>query len=106
MAQICLEPNTLNYDKTSCVPGSDDWIPFPMLAVCALFTLVVAMGKCKSPESRFVANLIVLLSLVEFLGMLVVLYFAYRFGIAPVVYLMLTAIMFNIAINIFFMVVF
>ena len=38
--------------------------------------------------------------------MFVVLYFAYRFGIAPVVYLMMVAIMFTIAINLFFLVVF
>ena len=32
------------------------------------------------------------MSIVEFLGMFVVLYYAYRFGIAPVVYILLFAI--------------
>jgi hypothetical protein len=66
----------LNYDKTSCVPGSDEWIPFPMLWLCVLVTLVVAVARFKHRESRFIANMIVFLSLIEFLGMFVVLYFA------------------------------
>ena len=94
MAQICYEPNKLNYDRTSCVPGSDNWLPFPMLAFCGFIILIVAIDKLKSKSSRFIANLIVYLSIVEFLGMFVVLYFAYRFGIAPVVYIMIVAIMF------------
>ena len=40
-AQICIEPNKLNYDMTSCVPGSDTFIPFPMLAVCAVVTIAL-----------------------------------------------------------------
>ena len=106
-AQICIEPNKLNYDKTTCVPGSEEWLPFPMLAFCVAVILPIAMiSKCKSTQSGFVANLIVFGSIVEFLGMFVVLYYAYDFGIAPVVYMMLAAIMFTIAINLFFFIVF
>ena len=105
-AQVCIEPNKLNYDKTTCVPGSDSFIPFPMLAFCALTTIVVAIGNCKNKESRFIANLIVFWSIIEFLGMCIVLYLAVRFGIAPVVYMFLVAIMFTIATNLFFFVVF
>jgi hypothetical protein len=88
------------------VPGSDDWIPFPLLAFGVLLSLIVALSKCKSRESRFVANMIVFWSFLEFIGMFVVLYYAYRFGIEPVVYLILVAIMFTIAINLFFLVIF
>ena len=94
MAQICNEPNRLNYDRTTCVPGSDVWIPFPMLCFCALLVLIVAFGNCKSRDSRFVANLIVLLSIVEFAGIFIVLYFSHMFGIAPVVYMLSGAAMF------------
>ena len=47
-----------------------------MLGFCVLVTLVVAVGKCKHLESSFIANMIVFLSLVEFMGVFVVLYFA------------------------------
>lgn len=106
MKQICISPNTLNYDKTTCVPGSDEQIPFPMLAFFFLVALLVSITKCKSRQSRFVANLIVFGSCVETGGMIVVLYFASDFGIKPVVYMMLFALMFHVAINLFFFIVF
>lgn len=95
MAQICIFPNTLNYDKTTCVPGSENWIPFPMLAFCVAVILPIALiSKCAAKESGFIANLIVFGSIVEALGMFVIIYFAYDFGISPVVYMMLIAVMF------------
>ena len=105
-ARICEPPNNLNFDGTSCVPGSGSWIYFPLLSVCALVTIVVAIAKCKSRESRFVANLIVFWSIIEFIGMLYVWYLAYDFGIAPMVYMMLFAVLLAIAINLFFWIVF
>ena len=78
-----------------------------MLAFCFGIILPVALiAKCKSRESRFVANLIVFGSIVEFVGMFYVLYLAYDFGIAPVVYMLTFAIIFAIAINLFFFIVF
>ncbi len=65
-----------------------------MLAFCALITIIVAISNCKDKKSLFIANLIVFWSIIEFIGMWVVLYLAYRFGIAPVVYMFLVAIMF------------
>ena len=65
-----------------------------MLAFFFVIAFVVAISKCKDRKSRFVANLIVFGSIVETLGMGVVFYFAYDFGIAPVVFMMLFAIMF------------
>ena len=106
MKQICISPNTLNYDKTTCVPGSDAQIPFPMLAFFFLVAMVVAISKCKARKSRFVANLIVFGSIIETGGMIVVLYFAMDFGIKPVVYMLLFACMFTVAINLFFFIVF
>lgn len=50
--------------------------------------------------------MIVFGSIIETGGMFVVFFFAYDFGIAPVVYMMLFAIMFTIAINLFFFIVF
>ena len=50
--------------------------------------------------------MIVFWSFIEFVGMFVVLILAIKFGIAPVVYMMLVAVMFTIAINRFFLVVF
>ena len=88
------------------MPGSGSWIYFPLLSVCALVTLVVAIAKCKSRESRFVANLIVFWSIIEFIGMLYVWYLAYDFGIAPMVYMMLFAVLLAIVINLFFWIVF
>ena len=106
MKQICIAPNTLNYDKTTCVPGSDAQIPFPMLAFFFIVAMVVAIAKCKARKSRFVANLIVFGSIIETGGMIVVLYFAMDFGIKPVVYMLLFACMFTVAINLFFFIVF
>lgn len=93
-AQICLEPNELNYDMTSCVPGSDAFIPFPLLACCAAVTLIVLISKMKNRESRFIANMIVFWSIIEFVAVLVVFYLSLKFGIKPVVYMILVAIMF------------
>ena len=88
------------------MPGSNAYVPFPMLSCCLLMTIFVALVRCKHPKSRFVANLIVLWSLIEFCGMWVLFILAIRFGIAPVVYMFLVAIMFSIATNLFFFVVF
>ena len=88
------------------MPGSDQQIPFPMLAFFFVVALVVAISKCKARKSRFVANLIVFGSCIETGGMVVVLYFAYDFGIKPVVYMMMFALMFTVAINLFFFIVF
>ena len=73
-----------------------------MLTFFFIVALVVAIAKCKVRKSRFVANLIVFGSLAETGGMIVVLYFAYDFGIKPVVYMLLFALMFTVAINLFF----
>ena len=77
-----------------------------MLSFFVLIAFIVAISKCKARESRFVANLIVFGSIIEFGGMIVVFMFAYDFGIAPVVYMMLFAILFTVAINLFFFIVF
>ena len=91
---------------TSCVPGSDAFIPFPLLACCGAFTLMVIISKLKNSKSRFVANMIVFWSIVEFVAICVVFYLAVKFGIKPVVYMIMVAIMFTVATNVFFFIVF
>eukprot|EP00354_Favella_ehrenbergii_P005926 CAMPEP_0170474924 /NCGR_PEP_ID=MMETSP0123-20130129/16660_1 /TAXON_ID=182087 /ORGANISM="Favella ehrenbergii, Strain Fehren 1" /LENGTH=79 /DNA_ID=CAMNT_0010745091 /DNA_START=340 /DNA_END=575 /DNA_ORIENTATION=+ len=50
--------------------------------------------------------MIVFWSVIEFAGMILVFYLASKFGIAPVVYMLLFAIALSIATNLFFFVVF
>lgn len=106
MAQVCIWPNELNYDMTSCVPGSDDFIPFPLLIIAIIATIAAVVIKHKKKETRFVATMIVFWSVIEFVGMIVVFYLASKFGIAPVVYMLLIAILLSVATNLFFFVVF
>ena len=104
--KACIHPNTLNYDGDGCVPGSEDYILFPILGVCLVLTLLVAISKWISRPTRFVANLIVFWSFMEIICMVAIFYFAYKFGIKPVVYLILASIVLHYMINFFFSLVF
>ena len=50
--------------------------------------------------------MIVFWSIVEFVAICVVFYLAVKFGIKPVVYMIMVAIMFTVATNLFFFIVF
>lgn len=106
MAQVCTSPNKLNYDKDSCVPGSDVWVPFPLLFICIILIVIVLYIKKKKPESRFITNIIVFWGFVEFIGMWLIFGLAASFGIAPVVFMLAIALLFMVATNVFFFIVF
>jgi hypothetical protein len=105
-AVICLPPTTLNYDQTKCIPGSEDYIPFPVLAFGVFLALIPLLSKIKARESRFITNMIAFLSIGEKVSIITLLIFAIAFGIKPVVYLVAVALMFEIAIDLFFLIVF
>lgn len=103
---VCEAPDTLNYDKTKCVPGADDWVPFPILAACLCLTLLVALCKVTRRETRFIANMIVFWSVMETVCMVALIWTAVGFGITPVVYLTLAALLLHYMINFFFAIIF
>ena len=96
----------MNYDRDSCVPGSDAWVPFPLITIALIMTAVVVITRRKKPESRLITNIIVFMGFVEFIGMWLILGLAASFGIAPVVYMLGIALLFMIATNLFFLIVF
>ena len=106
LAAICEPPQTLNYDKTKCIPGSEDYVLFPVMWVALVAVLLVVLFRAKSKLTKFVPNMIIFLSPVEKISFVVFLIEAISFGIKPVVYLMAVAIVFSIAIDIFFLIVF
>ena len=69
-------------------------------------TAVVVITRRKKPESRLITNIIVFMGFVEFIGMWLILGLAASFGIAPVVYMLGIALLFMIATNLFFLIVF
>lgn len=106
-AQVCVSPNTLNYDKTSCVPGSDAWVPFPLIFMAGIcIGVVFYIKKKKKPETKLITNIIIFMSFVEFIGMWLLFGLAASFGIRPVVYMLAIALLFLVATNGFFFVVF
>lgn len=105
-AQICLAPNELNYDKTTCVPGSDSFIPYPLLICCGIFTVFSLISKIVKPRSHFFATMLAFWSIIETVGVLVVLHLAVGYGIKPVVNMILVSLMLSIATNIFFFIVY
>ena len=77
-----------------------------MFIACAIVTIIAVIIKARKRETRFIATMIVFWSVIEFVGMIVVFYLASKFGIAPVVYMLLVAILLSVATNLFFFVVF
>ena len=77
-----------------------------MFIACSIVTIIAVIIKARKRETRFIATMIVFWSVIEFVGMIVVFYLASKFGIAPVVYMLLVAILLSVATNLFFFVVF
>jgi len=85
LLQVCEPPTTLNYDKTKCLPGSDQWFPFPIwLFWIAPTFLILLISKLKARETQLATNMIVFLSIGEIAGMIYTVYLARIFGILPV----------------------
>lgn len=107
MLSVCEPPTTLNYDRTSCVPGSDDWVPFPIwiLWIAPTF-LILLISKIKARETKFVSNWICFLSVAEIGAIIYTLVLANSFGILPVTVLLAFAAAVHYGINLFFLLVF
>ena len=103
---VCEAPDTLNYDKTKCVPGADEFIYFPILSTCLVLTLIPVLSKITKRETRLIANIIVFWSVMETICIFGLLWLAVDFGIKPVVYLTLAAVLLHYMINFFFAIVF
>jgi hypothetical protein len=77
MLTVCEPPTTINYDRTSCVPGSDDWVAFPIWILwVAPTTLILLISKLKAKETKFVSNWIAFLSIAEIGAIAYTLYLA------------------------------
>lgn len=107
LLSVCPPPTTINYDRSKCIPGSDQWVPFPIwiLWIAPTF-LVLLISKLKANETKFVANWIVLLGVAEIAAMLYVIYLAKVFGITPVTALIGFTVAVHYGINLFFLLVF
>lgn len=105
-AVICEEPKTLNYDKTKCIPGSEEYILFPILFFSILLVIIVVFSKCKAKETKFVSSMIAFLVLAEKVALISLLWNAISFGIKPVVYLVVIGFVFEVGIDLFFLLVF
>ena len=81
-------------------------MPFPLITISIILIVLVYYARKKKPESRLIANIIVFWGFVEFLGMILIFGLAASFGIAPVVYMLGIALLFLVASNLFFFLVF
>ena len=67
---VCLSPNKLNYDRNACVPGSEEFIYFPVLCFCLFLSIIVWISRCTEKNTKIVANLIVFWSFAEIICMI------------------------------------
>ena len=74
--------------------------------LCIALTIFVLISKLVKRETRFVANIIVFWSFVEIICLFTLIYFAREFGIKPVVYVTLAAVLLHYMINFFFSIIF
>lgn len=105
-ARICEEGNRLNYDETKCIPGSENWVPFPILILAVLASIVPIVSKVRNKETRLVANLICVLSITETIAIIVQVALANEFGIRPVLFLTGMALCFLYCTNVFFLIIY
>jgi hypothetical protein len=96
----------LNYDKTKCIPKPEILVPFPLTILAIIGTAIIALDKRKHPESRFYANLICLLSVLETVGLLFLVGLSSDYGIRPSFSLSFCALMFLYGLNLFFFVIY
>lgn len=103
----CPPPNGINYDHTKCIPGFDDWVPFPIWIIWIAPTLLILLiSKIKAKETKFVSNWLALLSIAEIAAMIYTFCLAKDFGILPTTALLGFSIAIHYGINLFFCLVF
>ena len=105
-AQICEGSDVLNYDKTKCIPKPEILVPFPLTILAIIGAVVIVWDKCKNRESRFYANMICMLSVLETVGLLFLVGLSAEYGIRPSFSLSFCALVFLYGLNLFFFVIY
>ena len=100
-AQICEGNDILNYDKTKCIPQPGFMLPFPLIILAIIGTVLIANDKKKHPNARFYPSMISMLSILETIGLVSMVSLSSDYGIAPAYSLSAMALLFLGGLNIF-----
>lgn len=101
--QVCETNFELNHDKTACIPISTFYVPFPMLITLILLSMVPIISRIKRRNTLIVPNLTVVASFMETICMIVLVAEAKAYGITPTCYIAVVGLVFLLASNAFFM---
>lgn len=99
--QICTGFDDLNYDKTKCIPRPGILIPFPLCLIAIGAAVFLYKTKQKKPTTRFYANMICVLSVLESVGLFFLVGLTSNYGIKPSYTLSSLALVFLFALNLF-----
>jgi len=105
-AQVCDDGFKLNYNKTKCIPGSPQFVPFPLLITAILFLLLAGLSKFYDKGSLFLTNSIAGLSILESAGTMLQIYLAYELGVWSTFGLSILALVFLFGCNLFFFLIY
>ena len=102
MAQICEEGYKLNVNKDRCIPIPGSYVPFPLIIACLLLAILAYVSEVKIRSSLAVTNVIAFISIIEFVGILVLVVTARNIGLKSTFGLALAGLLFLLGANLFF----
>ncbi|CDW75779.1 UNKNOWN [Stylonychia lemnae] len=105
-AQICENGFKLNIAKDKCIPAHGYFAPFPLCFSCLFLSMIVILSWIKYRNTLVISNIIAIVSLVETIGILMLIILSYQIGVYSTFGLALVALLFLYGSNLFFAVVF
>jgi hypothetical protein len=106
MKQICKPGSILNEARDKCIPEAKGMFPGILLMVCVILSIVPIVSKIMKRESRLVSNLIGFECVMEPVACIILIVQGQVFGITPVVYLCVFALIFHYCTCLFFTLIF